>query len=309
MKILFVGGGRRVGLAKAFLERGIQVVGWELNPKETPLTTVCPVVQGLGWNTERLAMQNHLNRVMETWNIDFLLPLQDEAIGIVAQSYLPRICSSIETAQTCFDKFQFHQFCAEHFWKHLPLKSEGYPRILKPRFGFGSNGIHKVHTWEEEDTLREHTAQNTTQLIYRWIDGDEYTVDIYRTKDKNIISVSPRLRERVAGGEVVNSTVVWDEDIAWLAGEVADKLDIIGPACVQIIKEKETGHLYLIECNARFGGGSVLSIEAGMDMPSMIEAEYSSGPTTFMNSRIFMDRYDNWKPGLKMRRYFSEVYI
>jgi carbamoylphosphate synthase large subunit len=88
-----------------------------------------------------------------------------------------------------------------------------------------------------------------------------------------------------------------------LVKNVVEKLGIVGPACTQVIIEEETNDPYLIECNARFGGGTVLSIYAGLDMIEMIKEEYPHNDSPNLTKHLA------WRSGQKMRRFFSEYYI
>jgi len=50
-------------------------------------------------------------------------------------------------------------------------------------------------------------------------------------------------------------------------------LGIVGPSNTQWIIDTK-GSLWLLEVNARFGGGYTLSMEAGLDAISLIERDY-----------------------------------
>ena len=57
-----------------------------------------------------------------------------------------------------------------------------------------------------------------------------------------------------------------NKNVIELAESIVSKLSILGPANVQIIEEKATKKLFVIEVNPRLSGGSIFSALGGMDM-------------------------------------------
>ena len=89
-------------------------------------------------------------------------------------------------------------------------------------------------------------------IIQPFVDGTEYTVDIFCDFDGNPIFITPRIRLAVRDGEIINN-------IKTLVSEFHP----CGPITVQLIREFHTGEDYYIEINPRFGGGAPLSMKAG----------------------------------------------
>lgn len=59
--------------------------------------------------------------------------------------------------------------------------------------------------------------------------------------------------------------------------------------------------LWIMEVNARFGGGATLSIAAGFDMINLLEKEY-------YNFDQLDSYYSNWESGLHLFRCFVDYY-
>lgn len=305
-RVLFVGGGRRVSLAQMFRKRGVDVMGYELNPVDAPISlVVSKMFKGLKWEDEH-KLELDLFRKMMNYHIDFTIPFQDKAVAVLSRfEQIPSVCSPPEAAEKCYDKAKFERFCLEHFPDNYPslpttdaLLKGRHGIVWRPQFGYGSNGIKfgSNNTWSSE-------RPNENCVVTRFIKGQEYTVDTYTDRKGNVIGVSPRKRERVDGGEVVNATTIYHEGMMDLVARVVQKLGVIGPACTQVIEEEGTGDLYLIECNARFGGGTVLSIYAGLDMVEMIKEEYPHNPSPELC------QWNKWHPNIKMRRFYQEHYV
>ena len=96
-----------------------------------------------------------------------------------------------------------------------------------------------------------------------YIDGEEYTVDIFCGFDSSPVYITPRKRLAVRAGEVLKTEISLDETIISECRKLIDKFEPVGAITVQLIKDKSTGRNYYIEINPRFGGGAPLSMKAG----------------------------------------------
>jgi len=275
MNVLFVGGGRRIELAKRFIARGYKIFAYELH-SNVPISSVARIVEGCKWTDEGLS--DHLLATIQEHNIDLVFPLQDEAIRLCAELSdvgAKVVASNPETADICFDKFEFEDFIMGVLPNVYPVDISQYPKIIKPRFGFGSrnvriaNSLTDIMRWEKELGDRLYLDN----VIQRKIEGVEYSVDSYFDRDCKWVQSVPRTRIRVGSGEVITSKTVYNPKLRSLTALVGEKLGIRGPSNTQWIVDKH-GHPYIVEVNARFGGGYTLSMEAGMDTISFIEYDY-----------------------------------
>jgi hypothetical protein len=283
MNILFVGGGRRFELAAQFIKHGYKVYGYESN-MDTPLSFMCEILLGCRWSDPHI--DDHLWACIQEKDC-LALPLQDAAIPILANFGHKRcVAPGRLPSHICYDKKKLEEFMMHNFSMYYPsciTGRSGY--VIKPRHGFGSSGVVHVNVeYNEED-----------DVVQRRVYGEEYTVDAYFSKfDHRMIGAVPRIRTRVAGGEVIDSTTVDKPQLSNITKMIGEQLGLSGPSCFQYIIDAYTKRPYLIEINARFGGGATLSLEAGFDMIDMITTEY-------VEDKPIEKRYP-WKEGLRMQR-------
>lgn len=289
-KVLFVGGGRRVELAHKFWNRDYEIFSYELFDN-VPISSVATVIKGLPWKSKNI--MKHLTLSILTNEIDLVLPLMDE--GVVVCSKLPAsvkdrvLAPSTKTAETCYDKLQFAYYMMEHFDWVYPSFDDSLPAIAKPQFGFGSTKVTVIR----HQCGFERLGGEEMFVLQKYIEGTEYSVDSYFDRDSNWIDSVPRERTRVAGGEVVSSKTVDKPLLAAVTQIVGEHLGLVGPANLQFIQQDD-GKFYLIEINARFGGGWTFSMEAGLDAITLIEGgEYKS---------------NEWKREMKLERSFRDHY-
>lgn len=133
--------------------------------------------------------------------------------------------------------------------------------VVKERFGAGS-----VNTGL--NLIREKALAYALELnhsIYQpYISGKEYSADLYVTMNGIVKGVVVRSRDIVVNGESQITTVVENPGLEKLCKEIALALSLRGHAVLQVIEDRQ-GKFHVIECNARFGGASTLSIAAGLD--------------------------------------------
>lgn len=280
--VLFVGGGRRVGLATAFADRGATVSGYEINASESPLHVVAHgVYEGLPFDHPDFL--EDIKQVCRRAGVTKIVPLMDEAAVLCGD--LPGcIGSSASVARLCWDKLHFANWMKRRHPALYP--SPGllrYPKFAKPRFGHGARRARPLH---RPETIEASAAW----VVQDFLAGDEVSVDLFVRGGVCLGGVA-RSRDRVEGGEVIESRVLSEGESAPLveaASAVAVDLGINGPANVQFKGGK------IMEVNARFGGGCVLSIAAGLDLVSM-----ALGRRPRRQAIHF---------GMGMRRYHSEVF-
>lgn len=174
------------------------------------------------------------------------------------------IASTIEGANIALSKTKTADFCAKHNILHpkifsqefLPLNGERL--IAKPIEGFGSKGITYFNADEFEEKFE---LLKDTHIIQECIDGLETTHDLYIDHALNIIS-SSRDRLSVTGGEVDHCIVRHSTDQEkYIFSQIAQTNLFQGPITVQTMKRSD--ECFVIEINARLGGGVTGSIEAG----------------------------------------------
>ena len=308
INIMFLGGAKRVSLAEHFIKAGIQL-GVKVNIYSYELSTYCPiasigkVIIGKKWNDPDLLKD--LMRIIQEYSINIILPSVDPAIGCAAKLNVAlggKVFIPVSKEEIC--NFMFDKKLAENWFinNNVPIPqcynhndTFCFPVIIKPRKGSASQGIKVIEDIEDWAGV----ANPDSYVIQQYIaNKTEYTVDCYIAQNGDIISIVPRERLAVSGGEVMNSITLHDEVMENIASDILRKGDFRGPANVQFIKDNENGKIYVMEVNPRFGGGVITSIEAGADTPKFVLQEYLGQAIQPCN---------NWKEKTLMTRYFKEV--
>jgi carbamoyl-phosphate synthase large subunit len=294
-KILFVGGGRRVSLAERFHGYGFTVEAYE-NDCVSPISQMCKTHIGRSWENSAIEYDLVKNYIDNGY---YLLPLHDMAVILLAEIkklYPDRtnqvIVSSPEVANICTNKLLLEQFMMKNFPDLYPnLDCDGY--IIKPIIGYGSKDL----------TINKTPQYSHNYIAQKLIVGTEYTVDAYFDKQCKMIDAVPRIRLRVGDGEVIDSITENNLRLIDITKKIGEKLNgLNGPVCFQYIMDGKTAEIFLTEINARFGGGVILSLEAGLNIIKWIEAEY------FDNTPIACTS-GQWKHGLLMRRVSREFFF
>jgi carbamoyl-phosphate synthase large subunit len=175
----------------------------------------------------------------------------------------------------------------------LAMHDHDLPFFVKPRSGSAGAGLHLIET---EEDLRQVRRWVDDPIIQEYVQGREYTMDVYTGLNGEPACVVPRLRLRVRGGEVCQSQVVLDPELIEAGREAVRAL----PGCVGVITiqciRSPAGRIAVIEVNPRFGGGAPLSIAAGADFPRYILAQHLGRrihvPPTARQDGLMMTRYD-----------------
>ncbi len=311
LNILFTCAGRRVVLIEQF-RRALQELGVGGRVFATDISPTAAALQAAdeGLVVPRCSDPAYLPRLLElvaTHDIALLVPLTDvdlQQLADARQDLADRGCTVMigdsEGIRTCRDK---HCFARAVEAAGLPVgrsvdlqtfrRAPFYPCFAKPLDGSGSIGAGVI---VDENSLTRHVAKFGEQLVIQDVlDGGEYTIDVYRTRDGEFKAIVPRQRLVVRGGEVEQGLTVNDPALIEATRQLVSHFDgLWGAMCCQCRRGAE-GPIYFFELNPRFGGGVPLSIRAGADLPMYLLQEVLGrevdGAVGQFTDRLLMMRY------------------
>lgn len=280
LNVLILSAGRRVELVKCF-QKALEKMN--LNGKiiagdcidTAPALYFADKARKLPRINEPNYIESIINICNEE-NISLIIPTIDTDLLLLAQSKKDiesktkanLLISDIDAIKICRDKIKTQEFLEINNFKIPKMYKEEdllegkiqFPLFIKPKSGSSSVNIFKVNNYAE---LKNYISIVDQPIIQDFMEGEEYTVDVFLDFDSNVISVVPRLRIAVRGGEISKGKIVKDKEIINSVKELMEKLKPIGHITVQLMKTKKG--IEYIEINPRFGGGAPMSIQSGAD--------------------------------------------
>jgi carbamoyl-phosphate synthase large subunit len=208
--------------------------------------------------------------------VAMVIPTRDADVRYVAEHRadlaergISSLASPLPTVEACLDKFAFATVLAAHGLPAIPtthdpddldgLRDADGTMVVKERFGAGSIGLRLDVS---RDEVRAAAAGLAAPVFQPFVVGAELSVDGYRTRTGEVLGTVVRSRDLVIAGESQVTTTREAPDIAALAADVMDALGIEGHAVVQVIAGPDGPRV--VECNARLGGASTLSLAVGL---------------------------------------------
>lgn len=204
--------------------------------------------------------------------------------------------SDPEVIDICNDKWKTYEFCVENgfntpqTYKSLADAKEAiekgvlsYPVMVKPRWGMGSIAVCQADNEQELevfaakvkkeifDSYLKYESEADTKvcvLFQEKLNGQEYGLDvIHDLKGEHRLTV---VRKKLAmrSGETDCAAVLKEPSIEEVGTRLGDKLRHIGNLDMDVFVAGSIP--YVLELNARFGGGYPFSHFAGVNLPKAI---------------------------------------
>ena len=234
--------------------------------------------------------------------IDILISLFDIDLPVLAKNKkkFEKIGTRIIVSDTkiidiCNDKWKTYLFLKENGFNvpktYLNLHSAmlaiergelKYPVIIKPRFGCGSLGMsvaedemsllyyysRNVRAVKNTYLKYESDAQEDKILFQEYLPGQEYGVDIINDLDGNFINAIAKKKIAMRAGETDIAELVDEPVVVETARRLGELTKhIANMDCDFFLVD---GKPYVLEMNARFGGGYPFSHMGGCDLPKAI---------------------------------------
>jgi len=282
---------------------GVRVIGLDSNPLSAGLH-LCDKGYVIPRGDEPRFLEEVL-RICDHEKVNAILSGPEEEVLVLSENkelFAKRnilvLCPDFDTVRVCADKMETYQVFKE---RGIPTpeiydqENVRFPCIIKPRFGRGGRELFKA---EDTHELEFYFQKVSHPVIQEFVGGVEYTVDTFADLEGKPLSIVPRVRIQVESGISVKGRTVYDEEIISYCQKMVKELRLIGPACIQCIKNDEG--LKFTEVNTRFGGGSALSLKAD---PTIVRnlVNIVKGETPVLSK--------GFKQGLTMLRYYSEVFV
>lgn len=276
MRILFTGVGRRIELLQAFrsaalvLKKDLKIYGADM-AGTAPALAYCDYTRLVVAmkdpryisNLLQICMDDHIDLLIPTIDTDLLVLSENKEkfakIGtkvMISAPEMIRICRDKNDTSHLFAKCGLHTPIPVNDWKAY---DGGFPAFIKPKDGSSSINAFKVENREE---LEVYAGRIKDYIVQPFINGREYTIDIFCDWSGNPISIVPRERLQVRAGEVLKTQICTDKTMIDEARAICLAFKPCGPLTVQLIRD-EKGIDWFIEINPRYGGGAPLSMKAG----------------------------------------------
>lgn len=279
IRILFTSVGRRVELMQAFkaaareLNAPVEIYGADIVDDAPALfycdqSLIVPRIREPEYIPEllRICKEKRIDALIPTIDTDLLLLAKNKSL--FAEIGTKVLIAAEDKVQLCRDK----RLTADYFIKcglkspkpidDYTLYSAGFPAFIKPKDGSSSINAYKVNNAEE---LKSYASMIDDYIVQPFIEGNEFTIDVFCDFDGNPIFITPRERVAVRSGEVLKTKIFQDDVMIEECKRLLLDYRPSGAITIQLIKQHESGDNYYIEINPRFGGGAPLSIKAGAD--------------------------------------------
>ena len=239
---------------------------------------------------------NHIKLLIPLFDID--LPVLAARRGEFAKIGVDVVVSDPEVVEICNDKWKTYEFLTDC---HLPAPRsfismeeakqavrEGkltYPLMVKPRWGMGLLSVYEAENEAELEVfynkiLREIERSylrfesvrtpKSSVLIQEKLKGQEYGLDVINDLNcRYQVTVSKR-KEAMRSGETDAAETVDNQELRNLGERISSALHHRGNLDVDVFEAD--GKYYILEMNARFGGGYPFSHAAGMNLPKALIA-------------------------------------
>jgi carbamoyl-phosphate synthase large subunit len=200
------------------------------------------------------------------------------------------IISNADVIKTFQDKYLTYKFFLKNNVKTPETCLDRKYDFVKPRFGRGGKGI--IFNADKNISMSGMISQE-------YIDGIEYTIDVFCDLNGTPIYIVPRKRLAIVDGKAIAGEVVYNENICREIINICQSTHFVGPINIQCI-EKTDGDIFFIEVNPRVGGGMALGFAATENWVKL-------AVNHFLNGQPIAPKPVNY--GMKMYRYYSEIFL
>ena len=303
--VLFTCAGQRVDIVGAFGRAGALTVAADVNPLAPALYHAD--VQALVTRIDDDEYVPALRELVERHGVELIVPLTDldqvTLAGAREQLGALVLLPDAEIVERLGDKYLAHLLFEERgiasppTWLPTGVPDDAeFPLLVKARNGFGSRHIYRAADRAQLGFFLGYTPVDS--IVQACLAGEEFSIDVFCDLDGRCLNAIPRTMIESKGGESIKGMTIRDDRLIELARDVAEKLQLVGPANIQCFREADGSH-FLTDINTRFGGGFPLPLAAGGQYPELALA--------LARGERPEPRLGDFREGVVMTRFFSDL--
>lgn len=268
---------------------------------------------------------NKIDAVISLFDID--LPVLAKNRSQFDEIGVRLIVSSYDIVKTCNDKWLTYKFLTDNGFNvpktfidlntlqnAIETECVSYPLIIKPRWGMGSIGVYQADNNDElkvfynkvlkeikKSYLKYESVQSieSSVLIQEKINGIEYGLDIINDLNSKYINTVVKRKFAMRSGETDCAVTENNVDLKNLGEKLSRCTKHIANMDVDVFVVDSK--IYVLEMNARFGGGYPFSHMAGVNLPLAIIEWIKYGKCD--------DELLKEKPGIMSHKDINLVYL
>lgn len=305
MNILLTSAGRR-GYLVEFFKQALDGNGLVHAGNSSPVSpafyyadkhVVTPLIYDSGYIPflKEYCKANDIKAVVSLFDVDLMVLAKHKEE--FAEMGVTVVVSDPDVIDICNDKWKTYEFCVKNqfnapkTYKSLSdvkaALNDGalsYPVMVKPRWGMGSIAVCQADN-EKELEVFAHKVRNEIfksylkyesepdrdfcVLFQEKLSGQEYGLDVIHDLNKKHRLTVVRKKIAMRSGETDCAAVVKDPVAEELGTSLGRALGHIGNLDMDVFVT-EDGNPYVLELNARFGGGYPFSHFAGVNLPKAL---------------------------------------
>ncbi len=280
INILILSAGRRVELVQSF-QKAAKKLKVNSNIVAGDCSDTAPALYFADrvYKLPRISELNYIQTIIDACiqeNIVLIVPTIDTDLLLLAENkkFIEEktkakvLISDTKVVEVCRDKINTQIFLEESNFGIPKMYTDGeieyrdikFPLFIKPKSGSSSINTFKVNNLSELEIYRSIIHD---PIIQDFMEGEEFTVDVFLDFESTIITIVPRLRMATRSGEISKGKIIKDREIIDDVSRLMSVLKPIGHITVQLMKTQKG--IEYIEINPRFGGGAPMSIQSGAD--------------------------------------------
>ena len=213
-------------------------------------------------------------RLLKRWNIQLVFATHD-----TVQDYLAPRADSLgitlvngdeQAARVARRKSLTYSLFADQPWVPQVYASvaevDVWPAVVKPDLGQGGNGV----TVAEDSGDAEAALHRVDEpLLVEYLPGEEITVDCFTDRNRGLVLVAARTRERVRAGISMRCEhLATPPEVQAIAALINSRLTLRGPWFFQLKKDR-ANQWKLLEVSCRVAGAMVAQRARGINLPLM----------------------------------------
>ncbi len=242
-----------------------------------------------------ICRRHDIAAIISLFDID--LPFLASARPLFEEAGVKVWVSDPAVIETANDKWKTFLFLAKHglntpasyidfdqLKKAIDLCEISFPIIVKPRYGMGSLSVFLADDFSELVFFSDYVTKQIQKsylsilsksnepaiLFQEYIEGTEYGVDVLNTYSCSPISVVAKKKHEMRSGETDSAITIRDDSVEKMGWMIGGLLRHRGNLDIDLIEHAHGNGIYVLELNARFGGGYPFSHLAGADFPAAI---------------------------------------